>query len=268
MTPAPDAAADAFSRKALIYDAFGENHPNLARMRQEVYRHLLRYVQPPARILELNAGTGVDAVFLARLGLSVHATDVAPGMVAQLRNKIARYGLHAHLTAEQRSFTDLETLSGPPFDAIFSNLGGLNCIGDLQVVARQLPRLLEQGGTVTWVIMPPRCLWDFAALLKGDWHVAARRLSAGGILANVEGVRVMTFYHTPDQVAAAFGTRFRVERVQGLSVFAPPADRKAFALRYPRLYRVLVGLDARLGERRPFRAWGDFFIITLRYLAA
>ena len=143
MTEAFQAAAEGFSRKATVYDVFGQDHPNLARMRSQVYAHLLGFVQPPARLLELNAGTGGDAVYLAQQGLEVHATDIAPGMVASIRDKIARYGLQDRLTVEQRSFTDLAALPSGGFDAIFSNLGGLNCIEDLAPVARSLSRLLK-----------------------------------------------------------------------------------------------------------------------------
>lgn len=260
-----DPVATAFSRKALVYDAFGQDHPNLTRMRARVYRELLAFIQPPARILELNAGTGADAAHLARLGFRVHATDIAPGMVAQIKVKIERGDLADRLTAQLCSFAELD-IEGAPFDCVFSNMGGLNCIDDLGLVARQVPRLLRAGGLVTWVIMPPHCLWDFAALLKGDWRTARRRLAKKGVRANIEGIEVLTYYHSPDQVIRAFDTRFRVERIQGLSVLAPPADRKQFAIRFPRFYQFLVGLDERLAGRMPFRAWGDFFILTLRYL--
>ena len=51
-----EAVAEAFSRKALIYDEFGEGHPNLARMRRKVREHVLDFLKPGDRILELNAG--------------------------------------------------------------------------------------------------------------------------------------------------------------------------------------------------------------------
>ncbi len=264
MMPYEDVAA-AFSRKALVYDEFGRDHPNLQRMRERVYGAVLEHTQPPARILELNAGTGADAAFLAMQGFSVHATDLAPGMVVQIRQKIERLGLRERLTAQQCSFTALDAIEGGPFDAVFSNFGGLNCVPDLRPVARELPRLLRPGAVVTAVVMPPFCPWDAAAMLRGDFRTAARRWARGGTLANVEGVRFMTYYFTPHRVRAAFGPDFHTLGLQGLSIFAPPADRKQFAHRHVRLYHVLVSLDERLCRRWPFRAWGDFFIIALRY---
>ena len=106
-------------------------------------------------------------------------------------------------------------------------------------------------------------------MARGSHHAASRAgLGAsriGGTPANVEGVRFTTYYFTPRQLRAAFEPDFRMLSLQGLSIFAPPADRKQFARRHARLYRALVSVDERLCRRWPFRAWGDFFIITLRY---
>jgi methylase of polypeptide subunit release factors len=82
-------------------------------------------------ILELNAGTGSDAAYFADKGFLVHATDVADGMVNAIKEKAAR--LPERLTVQQLSFTELESVEGAPFDLVFSNFGGLNCIPDLRL---------------------------------------------------------------------------------------------------------------------------------------
>jgi ubiquinone/menaquinone biosynthesis C-methylase UbiE len=66
--PSIETIAEAFSRTAEKYDSFAEDHPHLTRMRNKVYAHVMRYVPRGARILEINAGTGTDAVRLAQLG--------------------------------------------------------------------------------------------------------------------------------------------------------------------------------------------------------
>ena len=108
--------AEAFSLKSQVYDEFGKDHVNLTRMRNQVYRHVVEYLQPGARILELNAGTGTDAVHFARLGFSVHATDFAPGMVARIEEKIAQENLRDRMSVQQCSFTDLEQINAAEFD--------------------------------------------------------------------------------------------------------------------------------------------------------
>ena len=271
-TPASPAAdhfervAEAFSRKAEEYDSFGDDHINLARLRRKVYDHVLRFLRPADRMLELNAGTGIDAAFFARQGYTVHTIDIAPGMLEHLAAKIEQQHLHDRLTYQRLSFTDLEQVAGRPYQYLFSDFGGLNCIRDLSAVTQHLPTVLTPGGRLTWVIMPPICPWEMALVLKGKFRIATRRLRPGGTLAHVEGVRFMTYYFTPQHVLHQLGPNFRLLRLEGLSVFTPPADRQDFPRRFPRLYRTLVEIDDTLAPHTPFNQWGDFFILTAQYI--
>jgi len=257
--------AEAFSRTAEKYDQFGDDHPHLRRMRRKVYAHLTCFLSPGARILELNAGTGVDAVYLAQQGFYVHATDIAPGMLGRLRDKVERLELNERVTVQECSFTALDRVQGGPFDAVFSDLGGLNCISDLAPVIGALPKVLRPGGLITWVLMPPICLWELAMMFTGQIGFALRRLSPGGTRAHLEGIHFNVYYLTPEQVIAAFGDAYQLMAIEGLSVITPTAESKNLARRYPRLYHALTWVDDRLSTKPPWRGWGDFFIISLRY---
>ena len=81
----------------------------------------------------------------------------------------------------------LGEIENGPFEAVFSDLGGLNCIPDLRPVIEKLPSLLKSGSLVTWVLMPPICLWELGWIFKGDFRFAFRRLSANGTRAHLEG---------------------------------------------------------------------------------
>lgn len=263
--PPLDTIAEAFSRTAEKYDSFAEDHPHLTRMRLKVYSHVMRYVHPGARILELNAGTGTDAVQLAQRGYSIHATDIAPGMLKRLKDKVNVLGLHEHVTTEARSFLTLENVQGAPFDAVFSDLGGLNCIPDLTPVIRQLPEVLKPGGVVTWVLMPHVCLWEIAEVFRGNLSLAFRRFSRGSVRASLEGLNFEVYYLAPRQVIGWFGNDFELLALEGLSVITPTAESKNFAKKYPRLYRALSWLDDRLSSHWPWYGWGDFYLLTMRY---
>lgn len=256
--------AAAFSRKAGIYDAFGQDHANLSRMRGKVYDQLARWTPARSHILELNAGTGLDAVALLQRGYRVHATDISPGMVAEMERKRAALELGDCFSVQQCSFTKLHQVAGGPFDAVFSNFGGLNCVADLTAVTRQLPQLLKPGGVLTWVIMPSICPWELALLPK-DWRVATRRLRRGGVQANVEGVAFQTYYFTPGQVKKALGPAFHTLALSGLSIVTPTADNDRFAKQHPRLFHWLAWLDDHLSRLPLFNRTGDFFILTARY---
>jgi hypothetical protein len=66
-------------------------------------------------------------------------------------------------------------------------------------------------------------------------------------------------------VQRAVGDDYRLLNIEGLSVITPTAESKNLAKRHPRAYSALAWLDDRLAPLWPFRAWGDFFIISLRY---
>jgi ubiquinone/menaquinone biosynthesis C-methylase UbiE len=257
--------AEAFSRTAEKYDSFAQDHPHLTRMRNKVYSHVMRYVPHGARILELNAGTGTDAVQLAQRGYYVHATDIAPGMLSRLQDKVSQLGLQDRVTMEAHSFLSLEDVQGAPFDAVFSDLGGLNCVPDLTPVIRQLPQILKPGGIVTWVLMPHICLWEIAEVFRGNASLAFRRFSHGRVRANLEGLHFDVYYFSPKQVIRWFGKEFELLALEGLSVMTPTAESKNFAKWHPRLYRMLSWLDDQLSPRWPWNGWGDFYILTMRY---
>jgi ubiquinone/menaquinone biosynthesis C-methylase UbiE len=260
-----DTIAEAFSRTAEKYDSFAEDHPHLTRMRNKVYSHVMRQVPRGARILELNAGTGTDAVQLAQRGYFVHATDIAPGMLSRLADKVNQLGLQDRVTMEERSFLSLEDVQGAPFDGVFSDLGGLNCIPDLTAVIHQLPKILKPGGIVTWVLMPHVCLWEFSEAFRGNFSLAFRRLSRGSVRANLEGLHFDVYYFSPRQVIRWFGDNFELLSLEGLSVLTPTAESKNFAKRHPRLYGALSWLDDRLSPHWPWNGWGDFYMLTMRY---
>jgi SAM-dependent methyltransferase len=215
-------------------------------------------------VLEINAGTGTDAVHLARHGYVVHATDIAPGMLARLQDKVEAHGLASVLTSESRSFLDLEHVAGAPYDALLSNLGGLNCTSQLDAVLRGVDSVLAPGGIAVVVVMPHVCFWELALVVTGQFRLATRRMARHGTDAHLEGRHFAVHYYSISRVITAFGDGYDVVARQGLAVFTPTAESKNFAKRYPRLYRALAALDRHLAPRRPFSGWGDFFILTMR----
>lgn len=265
MTDSFATIAEAFSRTAAKYDAFATEHPHLTRLREKVYTHVSRHVPPGSRILELNAGTGIDAVALAQRGFYVHATDIAPGMLFRIREKVAQLELGERVSVQECSFTDLNRIAGAPFDAVFSNLGGLNCTPDLSPVIAQLPHVLRPGGIVTWTLMPSVCLWEMAEIFRGNFRLAFRRLSRYGAPSHLEGLYFNVYYYPPRRVLEWFRPDYTRLELEGLSVITPTAESKNLAKRFPRLYHLLARLDDVLSSRPPWWSWGDFYILTMQY---
>jgi hypothetical protein len=128
-----------------------------------------------------------------------------------------------------------------------------------------LPKVLRPGAVITWVLMPPICLWELALVFTGRVRLALRRLARGGTRAHLEGLYFTVHYFAPREVVSAFGEDFELLAIEGLSVITPTAESKNLAKRHPRVYGALAWLDDRLAPRPPWWGWGDFFIITLRY---
>jgi SAM-dependent methyltransferase len=73
-------------------------------------------------VLELGAGHGRDALFLARQGFSVHATDFSAAALDQLRHAAQREGLDDRVTAALHDVRDPLPPGDATVDAVFANL--------------------------------------------------------------------------------------------------------------------------------------------------
>ena len=261
-----DAINQGFSRESQSYDAEDETNSIIRWARAVVRKTVTHYVPSGGSVLEINAGTGADALWLVKQGFRVHATDIADGMMTAIHSKIQASEMADRFTAQQLSFTQLEQTKYAPFDGVFSNFGGLNCISDPSIVARGVRYVLKPGGRVIWVIMPPICPWELAQVFRGHRRTATRRLRRGGVMANVRGAQVMTYYFTPRQIRQALSPDFRVESLRSFSLFCPPMYMQGFSRRFPRLTENLKRLDEHLGRLPLLNTWGDFFILTARYM--
>jgi ubiquinone/menaquinone biosynthesis C-methylase UbiE len=61
-------AAAAFDKQSVIFDQLYSADTIIQYKRQRVRNHVERYLSPNSNILELNAGTGEDAVYFAGKG--------------------------------------------------------------------------------------------------------------------------------------------------------------------------------------------------------
>jgi ubiquinone/menaquinone biosynthesis C-methylase UbiE len=264
MTDAFKIVNRAFSKQSVHYDADDSQNIILKDWRKQVYNHVDRFLKPEHRMLELNAGTGLDAFHFASQGNKIHATDLSDGMIHEIEKKV-QLCKNKNLTCQQLSYDQLNKLTGSKFDYVFSNFGGLNCIQDLNKVTRQLPDILNSGAYITWVIMPKVYLWELAGVLKGHGKKSFRRLKKGGVMAHLEGEYFATYYHSLSQIKKAFGSSFTFIQSEGLGVLSPPPHRDDFAKNKSSLYSFLRNMDRILKDHSPFNQWADHIIVTFQY---
>jgi SAM-dependent methyltransferase len=328
----------AFDAMAADYDD-GFTHTELGqRLRRAVHRRLDHHFQPGHRVLELNCGTGEDAVHLARRGVHVVATDRSPEMIRVTRAKARRAGVADRIQAQPLAMEDLdpglhgdpsseggssrarppdpgftpgatqfhpegwETGAGggfppsskggaiqedrgdfcigsdlppsskrgtiqedrggfePPFDGAFSNFGGLNCVDDLEAVARRLAPCLKPGAPLLLCIMGPSVPWEWAwYLLHREPKKAFRRWTRGGV--PWRGITIR--YPSIGAARRAFQPDFHARRVAGVGTFLPPTYAEPWAARHPRLLNFLERWERRLERCPPIPHLADHYLLEL-----
>ncbi|SRR5258706_858754 len=256
----------AFSKQSLHYDVDDLQNPLLQAMRLQVYNHVSKLINKPCRILELNAGTGIDALHFVLQGHTVHATDLSEGMIERIRQKVMSAQLEDQLTFQQLSYDQLDKLDGQKFDFIFSNFGGLNCVDDLSEVTKNIWRILNPGGYVTWVIMPPVCVWEILTFLKGNRN-AFRRFKKNGVIAHLEGKQFRVWYHSLRSIRKAFGENFRLVHHEGLAALSPPPHATDFLVKHPALYKMLERADVAVRNYFPFNRWADHIVVSFQLVS-
>jgi ubiquinone/menaquinone biosynthesis C-methylase UbiE len=258
--------ATAFSSQSTIFDELYSSNKIIAYKRERVRKHLKKYLHPGDLILELNSGTGEDAVWLAKQVCSVHATDIAAGMLDVLRQKTLNEGLESKISTELCSFTQLNTLrQKEPYNMIFSNFAGLNCTNELDKVLASFSSLLKPNGIVTLVLLPKFCMWEFLLIFKGKFKTATRRFfSKNGRKACVEETYFKCWYYNPSFITGHLHEDFKLLSIEGLCTIVPPSYIENFADKYPKAFKLLTAKEDKLKSKWPWKFIGDYYIISLQ----
>src|SRR5262245_13038701 len=206
------ASSHPFDAAAARYDATFTLRSLGRWLRDAVWEELGSVFRPGDRVLELGCGTGEDAIWLARQGVRVSATDVSAEMLAIARRKAVAAGVADRimfarvdvgairdwgLGIEPSPIPNPQSLISL-YDGAFSNFGALNCLSQRRPVAEALASQVRPGGRVVLVVMGPLCPWEMAwHLMHGQARTAFRRLRPG-IVAHVgAGASVRVWYPSP-----------------------------------------------------------------------
>ena len=223
------------------------------------------------KVLELNCGTGEDALWLVRKGSEVLATDISESMVEIARQKSEALPLEL---AEKLQFQTLAAESvaaiskSEKFDLIFSNFGGINCLSPekLRVLAEGASQKLQPGGSMVMVVMGRKCLWEsFYFLLKGQWKKAWRRRNTEPVIARLSDEEsILTWYYGPQELYHFFSDHFQYLRSYPIGLALPPSYLDPFFHTRPRWMKGLLRIENWLGRKINLSNFADHFIIFLQ----
>lgn len=238
--------------------------------RAEVRWFLAQLLRDGIRVLELNCGTGRDALFMARHGARVVATDISAAMLDIASQAAAREGVESRIDFRRISLDDLgdEKIlrSLGKFDLVFSNFDGLNCIVDPGVPMRALAELLTDGGSAIIVYMPPFCAMEIGVnLARLRFGRAFARLRRDGAVVHIgNGIHMRTYFHSVDAIARSLPRGVTLQSVRAVGLFLPPTSMQGLYRKWARFFNRLERLTSPLRSFPPFNRSGDHVLLSIR----
>ncbi|WP_309642717.1 class I SAM-dependent methyltransferase [Flavobacterium sp.] len=251
-----------FDQAAADYDAAFTNTVIGKLQRALVYKQLTPLLSNKIRnILEINCGTGEDAIWLAKQGFNVTATDISEKMIAIAKAKESQNGIRFI----QADTNDLSVyFPSEKFDLIFSNFGGLNCLSEIQMELffKNAAQLLTEKGKLVLVIMPRNTLWEQGYfLLKGNLKSIFRR-KKDSVIANVDAEKVITYYYNPKETLTLADYYFDLKQQNPIGFFVPPSYLEPFFKNKPRFIALLNALERKITTYRFLAKYADHYLIA------
>lgn len=237
--------------------------------RKQVWEFLnpeLKSYQKPLRILEINCGTGEDALELSLLGHMVTATDASAAMIEKARHKASVLNRN-NIQFSICRFDELYLrFRHEKFDFVISNFGGLNCIHkkDIEQLSLQLSALLEPEGKLFLVMMSRSCLWEIVYFsLRGKFETAFRRKKQS-VLFQVGETTIPVFYYSPGNLKTIFHPFYIYRRSYPVGLFIPPSYmEKKFTTRQRWLFN-LARLEKKFTQYAALSNLADHFCIIFQ----
>ena len=240
-----ESSAASFDAVASAYDSGFTKSETGKLQRNRVHYFMEKFLTGgPHAILEINCGTGEDALWMGRKGHKVTATDTSSMMIEMAKKKQASQAANLHIAFHQVAFQDLKNhFHSNTFDLIFSDFGGLNCVNSTTIaqLSLDISKMLKPGGFFIAVIMGRKCLWEqLYFLLKGKPKKAFRRFSHDAVNAEIGSSIQPTWYFSPGAFKRLFQKNLSFQGYKPVGFFIPPSYMEPF---FRRKSKLLVLLD-------------------------
>ncbi|UBM59291.1 methyltransferase domain-containing protein [Marinilongibacter aquaticus] len=199
-------------------------------------------------ILELNCGTGEDALWLANKGHQVWATDISDEMLAATSRKVAQIDAIRVKKVDLKNLGELD--SERKYDMVFSNFGGLNCLNayEFERFFNEVGVLIKPDGHLVLVVMSRFCLWEtlyFSIKLR---PLQALRRLRGFALAQVSGEQLATWYYSVRMLRKMAKKSFVLKKSKAIGCFGPPSYLESFFVQRPKFFAWLERIEMRRAD--------------------
>jgi SAM-dependent methyltransferase len=214
------------------------------------------------QVLELNCGTGEDALFLSRMGVAVVACDASEKMIAVAARRMASEPRGARVQLEVLATEQIGQADVGPCDGMLSNFSGLNCVADLAAVGRLLGPIAKPGAHLVMCMSSRFCLWECLWFLAHGQPKRAMRRWKGRAIGHLGNVALEIQYPNVREISQRVAPYFKLRRLKGIGVTVPPSYLEHLARRFPAVLRGLAAIDRVVSSWRVFRVIGDHVLLV------
>jgi SAM-dependent methyltransferase len=253
----------AFDAWAPHYDVGLARNPVAAVLRAEALRVILASFRPGEVVLDIGAGTGTDAIALAKRGVSVVAVDLSDAMLGQLRAKAKTASVDSRIVTHKLVGRELPVLlrsyGAGYFDGALSNFGALNCEPRLPEIIRALHGLLRRNACFLAGLRNRFCLAEAAMQLARGHVRATRTRTKKVVVVSVSAVPIEVRPYSVEEFIRLTGGLFRPQAIHGLGIIFPPFDLvHGWSWARSRFWSTL---DEQLGQSFPWNRLADYFLV-------
>jgi len=259
-----------FDQEASLYDEKFTNSKIGIILRQFVWDYIDSILPEnnSLRILELNCGTGEDAVYLAKKGHQILATDISGEMIRIVEKKVKENGHSKSIKTLQCDIKYLDKIDrASEFDLIFSNFGGLNCLDPhaLSSLSTNASKLLKTNGRFIAVVMTNFCLWEsFYFLTKLKFHEVFRRFTKDVIKVRIGESEIDTWFYSPKGFYKLFNSKFNFIAAKPIGLTVPPSYLEPFFASRNSTLKTLKNFDIKLNNISILARIADHFLIDMK----
>lgn len=257
---------EAFNKAASDYDVSFTNTAIGSLQRHRVWKYLEKVLKNrKAEVLEINCGTGEDALWLAKKCYSVTATDVAGSMITVAESKRIIAGINNVKFKTLDFFKLHNNLRPQQFDFIFSDFGGLNCVNEpeLEHLSKDFAQLLYPGGKIIMVIMGKYCIWEtLYFLFKLKIAKALRRWDNKGVHTTIEEEEFETWFYSVNAMKKIFSAHFKLIEAKPIAFAVPPSYLQNYFDKKPHWLKRLNNWDNFFTRFKWLSNFSDHLVLT------
>jgi len=259
-----------FDHIASSYESIFSRSASSKLQRRQVWSYIER-VFPELyglEMLELNCGSGEEALMFSDKGYNIIATDVSSEMEKVTQQKVEKYSWKNQISPQYLDLDSFdESLFDKKYDLIFSNFGGLNSISpdSLKQLFLKLPMMLKPGGRFVSIVMPKFCLWESLYFsFKLEFKKAFRRCTSQEVITNIHGNISKLWYYNPSQIKQWAKRSFQVIATKPIGIVLPPMALDSFFFRKKKLLITLHKLEKKMTDYSLYSGIADHYIIDLQ----